>query len=81
MVHGPINLLNILDFYRDVKNADPESVPKSISYRAMAPLYVDEKYRIVLGKENESSEDGRAKWKAEIGDSYGKTGVKATIVE
>ena len=82
VVHGPIGLMNILDFYRDVNgHGSPEAVPKSITYRAMAPLYVGEKYRVILEKEEASGQDDRPTWKAEIYDSFGRVAVKATIVE
>lgn len=81
VVHGPLNLINILDLYRDVnEHSTPENVPRSITYRAQSPLYVGEKYRISLEKEGEK-EAGRQRWKAEITDSFGKTGVKGTITE
>jgi hydroxyacyl-ACP dehydratase HTD2-like protein with hotdog domain len=51
-VHGPLNLICMLDFWRDVRKSKmPESelaIPESISYRATSPLYADEKYRLVL---------------------------------
>jgi hydroxyacyl-ACP dehydratase HTD2-like protein with hotdog domain len=82
VVHGPLNLINILDFYRDVnERGSSETIPKSITYRATAPLYVGEKYRIILEKEPKVEKGERPKWKAEIYDSYGKVAVKADIVE
>ena len=81
VVHGPLNLLNILDLYRDTNaQGKPESVPKAIAYRAMSPLYVGEKYRIMLDKTSSTEED-RGQWNADITDSFGKTSVKATITE
>ena len=81
VVHGPLNLINILDLYRDVnEHSSPEVVPRSIAYRAQSPLYVGEDYRLLLEKDAEK-EGERQKWKAEIVDSTGKTGVKGTIVE
>jgi hydroxyacyl-ACP dehydratase HTD2-like protein with hotdog domain len=80
VVHGPLNLVNMLDFWRDVsKDGSTEAVPKSISYRAMSPLYMGEPYRILLDK----TADGRVGdgWKADIWDSYGKIGMKGTIEE
>ncbi|KAI4667480.1 uncharacterized protein J4E79_002168 [Alternaria viburni] len=77
VVHGPLNLINMLDFWRDTsKNGDTEAVPKSIAYRAMSPLYVDEPYRILM--EHESGPEG---WRAEVWDSFGKQSMKSTIVE
>lgn len=59
VVHGPINLISILNMWRDVKGVegrDPESiVPESISYRATSPLYADEEYKVVLEEEGQTS--------------------------
>ncbi|KAF2023855.1 hypothetical protein EK21DRAFT_80006 [Setomelanomma holmii] len=78
VVHGPLNLINILDFWRDTaRNGDVEAVPRSIAYRAMSPLYVGEPYRILLEKGNGKS----GEWKADIWDSFGKQSMKGTIVE
>ncbi|KAH7113237.1 hypothetical protein B0J11DRAFT_541768 [Dendryphion nanum] len=73
VVHGPLNLINMLDFWRDsVGNTDVGIVPESIVYRAMSPLYVGEPYRILMRKEGG--------WNAEIWDSYGKQAMKGIIV-
>lgn len=81
VVHGPLNLINILDFWRDTaRKGDDEAVPRSIAYRAMSPLYLGEPYRILLergdGKESKSGQ-----WKADIWDSFGKQSMKGTIEE
>ena len=82
VVHGPIGLMNILDLYRDVNgHGSPEAVPKSITYRAQAPLYAGEKYRVILEKKPGNDQDDRPKWEAEIYNSFGVVAVKATIVE
>ncbi|KAJ4359162.1 hypothetical protein N0V95_002414 [Ascochyta clinopodiicola] len=83
VVHGPLNLINILDFWRDtVKDGSSEVVPKSIAYRAMSPLYVGEPYRILLGQHGaEEQNGGRGQWNADIWDSYGKQSMKGTIRE
>jgi hydroxyacyl-ACP dehydratase HTD2-like protein with hotdog domain len=81
VVHGPLNLINMLDFWRDEAHGGKASaVPRNIAYRAMSPLYVGEPYRILLEKNGEKeSRDGQ--WKAEIWDSFGKQSMKGTIVE
>lgn len=76
VVHGPINLLGILDLFRDVTARGPEYVPKSLTYRAQSPFYVGETARILLDEDGEGSD----KWKAEVIDSFGKTGVKSGII-
>jgi hydroxyacyl-ACP dehydratase HTD2-like protein with hotdog domain len=45
-VHGPLNLISILDLWRDIR--PHEEVPESISYRTTSPLYAGDEYRIVL---------------------------------
>lgn len=77
VVHGPLNLINMLDFWRDTaKGGDSEAAPESIAYRAMSPLYMGEPYRILLSP----SEQGGG-WSADIWDSYGKQSMKGTIEE
>lgn len=65
VVHGPLNLVNILDFWRDIQFSKLEKqgrivsgeeeliVPTSIAYRATNPLYADEDYEIVLEEDAE----------------------------
>ncbi|KAH8700830.1 hypothetical protein BGW36DRAFT_395839 [Talaromyces proteolyticus] len=63
VVHGPLNLISMLDFWRDLRYeqggkgyADASLiVPQSITYRATSPLYADEDYEIVLEKGAEAS--------------------------
>ena len=47
VVHGPLNLINMLDFWRD-EQADDFMIPNTIRYRATAPFYAEEKYRALL---------------------------------
>lgn len=53
MVHGPLNLINQLDFWRDTRKEGESQVPASIAYRATSPLYAEEPYRIVLEEQGE----------------------------
>ena len=53
MVHGPLNLISILDLWRDTRSQNTEAglealVPESIKYRATSPLYAEDESRIVL---------------------------------
>lgn len=53
VVHGPLNLISILDLWRDTRSQNTEAglealVPESIKYRATSPLYAEDEYRIVL---------------------------------
>jgi hydroxyacyl-ACP dehydratase HTD2-like protein with hotdog domain len=45
VVHGPLNLINMLDYWRDVHGRDGLRL-KGVSYRATAPSYAGEPYRI-----------------------------------
>ncbi|KAF6227192.1 hypothetical protein HO133_008634 [Letharia lupina] len=54
VVHGPLNLINMLDFWRD-EQADDFMIPQSISYRATAPFYAGEKYRALLERETDTT--------------------------
>ena len=49
VVHGPLNLINMLDFWRDEQSND-YTIPRSIRYRATAPFYAGETYRALLEK-------------------------------
>lgn len=44
VVHGPLNLINILDYWRDVHGHG--QAPKEIVYRAVAPLYAGDEYQV-----------------------------------
>ncbi|KAL1966394.1 hypothetical protein VTN77DRAFT_4536 [Rasamsonia byssochlamydoides] len=85
VVHGPLNLISILDFWRDVRQEEAEKedghggggdstllVPESISYRATSPLYADEEYQIVL-------EDLGHESKVNIYNHEGVVAMKADI--
>lgn len=71
VVHGPLNLINIINFWRDVKGGD--AVPKKVTYRATSPLYAGETYRILLEEEKDKITE------AKIVDSYGRVGMVGQI--
>lgn len=80
VVHGPLNLINMLDFWRDTaKSGNSEVAPRSITYRAMSPLYMGEPYRILLAPRGQGNRSDECS--AEIWDSYGKQSMKGTIKE
>ena len=54
VVHGPLNLINMLDFWRD-EQANDYMIPRSIRYRATAPFYAGEKYRALLERDAETT--------------------------
>ncbi|KAL4918937.1 hypothetical protein BDW62DRAFT_210112 [Aspergillus aurantiobrunneus] len=79
VVHGPLNLISILDLWRDLRSAggDPGNfdalLPEKITYRATSPLYAEDEYRIVL------TEGEGKKSAVEIITPAGDVGMKAEI--
>ena len=67
VVHGPLNLINMVNFWRDVKVGNLP--PKKITYKATSPLYAGEKYRVVMGEEKNKITE------VKIIDNYGKVGM------
>jgi len=57
VVHGPLNLISMLDLWRDTTESDTEGprteivMPASIAYRATSPVYAGEGYRVILDKQ------------------------------
>ena len=74
VVHGPLNLINMLDFWRDTRSGANRPMPKSIKYRATAPLYQGERYRAYL----EDVNDGAAQVK--FWGSDGKGDVRMAMM-
>jgi hydroxyacyl-ACP dehydratase HTD2-like protein with hotdog domain len=63
VVHGPLNLISMLDLWRDKATESNIGMPRteivmpaSIVYRATSPVYAGEGYRIILDKQ--ASRDG-----------------------
>jgi len=74
VVHGPLNLVHMVDFWRDVHfNGDEETMPRKVVYRATSPLYVGEGYRIVMEEEREGISEVR------IVDGYGNVSMVGRI--
>ncbi|TVY74847.1 Mesaconyl-C(4)-CoA hydratase [Fusarium oxysporum f. sp. cubense] len=46
VVHGPLNLINLLDYWRDVHAVSDGAGPSEITYRALSPLYSGERYAV-----------------------------------
>lgn len=74
VVHGPLNLINMLDLWRDEQPDEFNIVPKSIRYRATAPIYVNERYRGLL----EQREGGASNIKLWSSDGQGGVRVGMT---
>ncbi|EGE82406.1 mesaconyl-C4 CoA hydratase, variant [Blastomyces dermatitidis ER-3] len=84
VVHGPLNLISILDLWRDVRAAQKGNqgaavgeimIPEGIVYRATSPLYAEEEYRIVL----EEAEGGGDGGNVNIYSPAGTVAMKAEI--
>lgn len=73
VVHGPLNLIIMLDLWRDHVRGGESAVPASVRYRAMNPLYVGEQYRVLLRREGKE-------WDTEIWDGFGKQSMKGHII-
>lgn len=71
VVHGPLNLINMLNLWRDSRTED--ALPKRIKYRMTSPLYVEERYRVILDEEEDKVSLGK------IVDSFGKVAMVAEI--
>ncbi|KAE9380629.1 hypothetical protein N431DRAFT_432917 [Stipitochalara longipes BDJ] len=71
VVHGPLNLINMVNLWRDVQGRD--IVPKKVTYRATSPLYAGEKYRVIMDEEQSKVSE------VKIVDSYGKTSMVGQI--
>jgi len=71
VVHGPLNLINIVNLWRDIQGRNV--LPKKITYRATSPLYAGEKYRVIMDEEQGAVSAVR------IVDSYGKTSMVGQI--
>lgn len=58
VVHGPLNLIGMLDYWRDVHAADGKQ-PSEITYRALSPLYAGDEYDVRTESASDEGEAGR----------------------
>jgi hydroxyacyl-ACP dehydratase HTD2-like protein with hotdog domain len=88
VVHGPMNLLAMLDFWRDeLGNArrkdggDVEEMyyPESIEYRATSPVYAGEGYRVMM--DDGGLEERGGEKKVEVVSCDGTVCMKGTIID
>jgi hydroxyacyl-ACP dehydratase HTD2-like protein with hotdog domain len=54
VVHGPLNMVSILDFWRHAQSKKEMAFPKKLDYRATSAIYVDEPYRILIDADTAS---------------------------
>lgn len=59
VVHGPLNLICMLDYWRDVhgRGQGQLRLPEQMSYRAMTPVYAGETYHVVTRGEADGAWD------------------------
>ncbi|KAI0440581.1 hypothetical protein F4803DRAFT_526926 [Xylaria telfairii] len=66
VVHGPLNLISMLDYWRD-RCAAGKRVIREIRYRAVAPVYAGETYEIASSAVKEAAEeDGGLRWELDV---------------
>lgn len=70
-MHGPLNLIHMIDFWRDVVGKGRG--PRKVEYRATSPFYVGETYRIVMSGEEEKRTEVR------IVDGFGNVGMRGVV--
>ncbi|KAI8622878.1 hypothetical protein F5Y19DRAFT_483692 [Xylariaceae sp. FL1651] len=78
VVHGPLNLINMLDYWRDHCGGDNGRV-REITYRATAPLYAGETYQISGKRVTHEAGDEDSKWEVLV-EKDGKVCMKANIL-
>lgn len=61
VVHGPLNLIAMLDYFRDIHGREP----RGISYRALSPLYANDEYSARTTSVEDTEEGGKA-WEVVI---------------
>jgi hydroxyacyl-ACP dehydratase HTD2-like protein with hotdog domain len=76
VVHGPLNLINMLDYWRDHCSVDGGKV-REISYRAVAPIYAGETYDISV--QAHTAEEGSPLW-AVLVQKEGRTCMTGEIL-
>ncbi|GKU23018.1 unnamed protein product [Fusarium langsethiae] len=64
VVHGPLNLINILNFWQDFHGKD--KFPTTINYRALSPLYAGQAYQIQGTKIEGGVHTGKNKWEVVV---------------
>ncbi|KAK5096631.1 hypothetical protein LTS08_007504 [Lithohypha guttulata] len=80
VVHGPLNQISILDFWRDEmvkqgKHEDGVVYPKELFYRATSPVYAGEPYRILMPKPLPEQQDADV----QVMSNDGTICMKATV--
>ncbi|CAK7237704.1 hypothetical protein SBRCBS47491_010090 [Sporothrix bragantina] len=61
VVHGPLNLINLLNYWQDAHGAAAGQSVKKISYRAVSPIYAGQPYQVRTKAEGKT-DAGETKW-------------------
>ncbi|KAI1127077.1 hypothetical protein F5Y10DRAFT_201387 [Nemania abortiva] len=77
VVHGPLNLISMLDYWRDHCASGGRKV-QAIDYRAEAPVYAGETYEISAGGAEEMAGSDGSVWEVLVTKKF-KTCMKANI--
>lgn len=64
VVHGPLNLICMMDYWRDVHGQKTGKEPREISYRALSPVYSGDEYGIRTGSVD--AVDSGKSWKIQV---------------
>lgn len=75
VIHGPLNLINMLDLWRDSFGKTGQILPRTISYQAKAPLFAGQSYSISI---EESQQPGE--YSVNVADTGKGGNMVATII-
>ncbi|KAF3769270.1 Thioesterase/thiol ester dehydrase-isomerase [Cryphonectria parasitica EP155] len=79
VVHGPLNLIAMMDYWRDVHGKNGQEAGE-ISYRALSPLYAGDEYTIRTDSVGEEDgEKGKKTWEVAVAKGD-KVCMKGTIL-
>ena len=79
VVHGPLNLLTMLDIWRDHSAAKAQTTfvyPKEIEYRATSPVYAGEAYQILLNEDFFERKEGNMQGLSDDGTTLFKGTIR-----
>jgi len=84
VVHGPMNLIAMLDLWRDAQAGGKAGVsrdgvfyPEKIEYRATSPVYAGEAYRVLMNEDAVSQRDAEVK----VVSNDGTACMKGTVTD
>ncbi|KAM7182675.1 hypothetical protein V8F33_014113 [Rhypophila sp. PSN 637] len=75
VVHGPLNLIEMMNYWRDMHGQDGNLQPLEVSYRAISPLFVDEEAVMStdsIQEVEDGSDSGQSIYKIRLSKSESK---------